>query len=117
MSNAPSGPRAERGATFAKIYEIVKQIPPGKVATYGQIAFMAGKPRAARVVGWALHVNPDPEGTPCFRVVNRRGECSGSFAFGGEGVQRALLEADGVGFLEDGRVDLRKHLWRPGAQP
>ena len=59
--------------TFERIYEIVKQIPGGKVATYGQIASLAGNPRLARVVGYALHVNPEPDEIPCFRVVNRNG--------------------------------------------
>ena len=103
---------AAKGA-FGRIYDIVKRIPAAHVATYGQIALLAGNPRWSRVVGYALHVNPDPAHIPCFRVVNRRGECSGSFAFGGEGVQRALLEADGVTFLDDGRVDMQRHIWRP----
>ena len=62
--------------SFEKIYEIVRQIPAGKVATYGQIAALAGNKRWSRVVGFALHVNPDPDGIPCFRVVNRNGEVS-----------------------------------------
>ena len=66
-------------STFSLIYEVVRQIPPGKVATYGQIACMAGNPRWSRVVGYALHVNPDPEHIPCFRVVNRKGEEFSSF--------------------------------------
>jgi methylated-DNA-protein-cysteine methyltransferase-like protein len=98
---------------FKRIYEVVKRIPRGRVATYGQIAAMAGNPRWQRAVGFALHVNPDPEGIPCFRVVNRLGECSGSFAFGGPLAQRELLERDGVSFGGDGRVDMRRHLWRP----
>ena len=97
--------------TFEIIYEIVKKIPKSKVATYGQIAMLAGNPRWSRVVGYALHVNPDGDEIPCFRVVNRLGECSGSFAFGGETVQRRLLEEDGVTFLIDGRVDMKKHQW------
>ncbi|MEG0913739.1 MAG: MGMT family protein [Oscillospiraceae bacterium] len=99
--------------SFQKIYETVKKIPRGHVATYGQVAALSGNVRWSRVVGFALHVNPDPANIPCFRVVNRFGECSGSFAFGGESAQRHLLEADGVGFLPDGRVDIKKHLWRP----
>ncbi len=95
--------------TFQKIYEVVKSIPKGMVSTYGDVAFAAGNPRWARVVGFALHVNPKPDEIPCFRVVNRLGECSGSFAFGGFSVQRELLEKDGVTFLENGRVDLKKH--------
>lgn len=99
--------------TFTRIYNVVRRIPQGHVATYGQVAALAGNPRWSQVVGFALHVNPDSENIPCFRVVNRFGECSGSFAFGGGDVQRALLEADGVGFMPDGRVDMQRHLWQP----
>ena len=70
-----------------RIYEAVKRIPKGHVATYGKIAEMAGDPRMARAVGNALHKNPDPEHIPCFRVVNAKGELAGAFAFGGEDVQ------------------------------
>lgn len=96
---------------FEIIYEQVKRIPEGKVATYGMIAAMSGNRRRARVVGCALHVNPSPGEIPCHRVVNRYGGTSKAFAFGGTDVQRALLEAEGVTFCGDGRVDLRKHLW------
>ncbi len=98
--------------TFERIYDIVRQIPCGKVATYGQVALKAGNPRWSRVVGYALHVNPDPSTIKCHRVVNRNGETSKAFAFGGEDVQRMLLEEEGVGFLPDGRVDMEKYLWR-----
>ncbi len=90
--------------TFEAIYLVVQSIPRGKVASYGQVARLAGNPRMSRVVGYALHVNPDPEKTPCYRVVNRFGEVSSAFAFGGGNRQRELLEADGVEFDEDGRV-------------
>lgn len=90
-----------------RIYEAVRKIPKGRVATYAQIAELAGNPRMSRAVGNALHKNPDPEGTPCFRVVNAKGELSGEFAFGGKGRQQALLEADGV-IVSDGRVDLNR---------
>lgn len=103
----------ETKGTFARIYDMVRRIPKGHVATYGQIAMLAGNPRWSRTVGFALHVNSDPEDIPCFRVVNRFGECSGSFAFGGLNVQRALLEEDGVEFTPDGRVDLARFLWHP----
>jgi len=93
---------------FERIYEAVKLIPYGRVATYGQIAEMAGNPRWARVVGYALHVNPDPENIKCYRVVNRFGEVSKAFAFGGENRQIELLEAEGVEFGENGRIDLKK---------
>ena len=95
--------------TFEKIYEVVKSIPKGKVATYGQVALLAGNPRWARVVGYALHVNPEPGIIPCHRVVNREGKVAPSFAFGGEGVQRQLLESEGIVFETDGRVDLEKY--------
>lgn len=90
--------------TFEHIYAVVCTIPRGRVASYGQVARLAGNPRLSRVVGYALHVNPDPERIPCYRVVNRFGEVAPAFAFGGEDVQRRLLEADGVEFDSDGRV-------------
>lgn len=91
-----------------RIYEAVKKIPKGKVATYGQVAAMAGNPKMSRAVGNALHKNPDPSQIPCFRVVNAKGELSGEFAFGGKGRQQALLEADGIEVF-DGKVNLQKY--------
>ncbi len=90
-----------------RIYEAVKRIPRGQVATYAQIAEMAGDRKMARAVGNALHKNPDPDSIPCFRVVNAKGELSGEFAFGGAGAQARLLRAEGVE-VEDGRVDLKR---------
>lgn len=89
---------------FEQVYEVVKQIPYGRVMSYGQIAHAIGFPRMARQVGWALHGNPDPEHIPCYRVVNREGRVSSAFAFGGENVQIALLKAEGVEFDENGLV-------------
>ena len=94
--------------TFNKIYEAVCLIPEGKVATYGQVALKAGNPHWARVVGYALHNNPAPGVIPCHRVVNRQGKIAESFVFGGPMVQRGLLENEGVTFLPDGRIDLKK---------
>ena len=94
--------------TTMRIYEAVKKIPRGKVATYGQIAALAGNNRMARAVGNALHHNPDPDNVPCYRVVNSKGELSGEFAFGGSGRQAKLLEADGIEVV-DGKVDLKKY--------
>ena len=91
-----------------RIYEAVKQIPKGRVATYGKVAEMAGNPRMSRAVGNALHKNPDPDHIPCYRVVNSKGELAGAFAFGGEEVQRKLLEADGIEVV-NGKVDLKKY--------
>ena len=97
-------------STFERIYDVVKQIPKGKVATYGQVAALAGNRKWSRVVGYALHANPDPEKIPCHRVVNRLGEVSKAFAFGGENRQIALLENEGVK-VEENRVDLTKYRW------
>ena len=97
--------------SFERIYAVVKKIPRGTVASYGQVALLAGNPRWARVVGYALHANPDPEGIPCYRVVTKDGRTSPAFAFGGADIQRALLEADGIEFTEYGRVDMAKYGW------
>lgn len=101
ITDSPSG----------RIYEAVKQIPRGHVATYGQIAGLAGDKKMARAVGNALHRNPDPDNIPCYRVVNSKGELSGSFAFGGADVQAKLLREEGVEVV-DGRVDLRRYGFR-----
>lgn len=97
--------------TFERIYEVVQRIPRGTVATYGQVAVLAGNRHWARVVGYALHANPDPEGIPCYRVVNREGRVSSAFAFGGRNRQIELLEADGIP-CPDGIVDLSRYQWR-----
>lgn len=91
-----------------RIYEAVKKIPRGNVATYGQVAELAGNKKMARAVGNALHKNPDPEHIPCYRVVNAKGELAGAFAFGGAGIQAGLLEADGIEVI-DGKVDLERY--------
>lgn len=91
-----------------RIYEAVKKIPKGRVATYGQVAELAGDRKMARAVGNALHKNPAPETIPCYRVVNAKGELAGEFAFGGAGAQAKLLEAEGVEVI-DGKVDLSKY--------
>lgn len=95
---------------YTRVYEIVCKIPCGRVATYGQIAAMAGSPRAARIVGGALHQNPRPGEIPCHRVVNREGRLAPDFAFGGLDAQRILLEQEGV-TVRDGVVDLSLYLW------
>jgi len=96
-----------------RVYEAVRRIPRGRVATYGQIALLAGNPRAARAVGWALHRNPMPGVIPCHRVVNRTGRLAPAFAFGGSAVQRRMLEEEDVCFLPDGSVDLARCQWMP----
>lgn len=97
----------------SRVYEIVCRIPEGKVASYGQIAFMTGSWRASRAVGYALHRNPYHGKVPCHRVVFRDGGLATGFAFGGKGVQRQLLEAEGVSFTADGRVDMNECRWNP----
>ena len=94
-----------------RIYEAVKKIPYGHVATYSQIAEIAGDKKMARAVGNALHKNPDPDNIPCYRVVNAKGELAGEFAFGGKGVQAKLLEAEGIAVI-DGKVDLNLFQWK-----
>ena len=94
-----------------RIYEAVKKIPYGCVATYSQIAEIAGDKKMARAVGNALHKNPDPDHIPCFRVVNAKGELAGAFAFGGSKAQARLLEAEGI-TVADGKVDLNRFQWK-----
>ena len=93
-----------------RVYAAVRRIPYGKVATYGQIAMLAGSPNAQRAVGNALHHNPDPEHTPCFRVVNAEGKLTGAFAFGGIHVQEEKLKAEGVEVVNF-TVDLSRFQW------
>lgn len=97
---------------YDRVYEVVKKIPEGKVATYGQIAAALGSPKASRAVGYALHFNPSPGIIPCHRVVNRYGRLAPAFAFGGIDVQKSLLGAEGVEVDGDYTVDLDKYLIR-----
>lgn len=99
--------------TFERIYAVVRKIPKGRVASYGQVAAMAGNPHWARVVGYALHVNPEPNEIPCYRVVTKDGGLSEAFAFGGINQQRLLLERDGVEFDANGKVLMEKYRWQP----
>lgn len=92
----------------AGVYEYLRMIPKGKVATYKQVATYLGNPKLARVVGNILHRNPDGEANPCYKIVNSQGRLSGSFAFGGEDEQARRLRADGIE-VKDGRVDLAKY--------
>ena len=96
---------------FGLVYEVVKQIPEGKVASYGQVARICGQPRMARQVGWALHQNPSQGEIPCHRVVNRNGFLAGAFAFGGAESQKELLENEGVEVDGNLCVDMKKYRW------
>ena len=93
---------------FEGIYEAVRQIPEGSVATYGQVAEAVGNRRLSRVVGYALHVNPQPGVIPCHRVVKKDGEVSSAFAFGGANRQVELLQAEGVEFKDETHVDMAR---------
>lgn len=98
-----------------KVFEVVRQIPRGKVSTYGQVARLIGAPRSARYVGYALRANPapgiDPDSIPCHRVVFKDGRMATGFAFGGEEVQRKMLADEGVGFDDEGNVVMSEFQW------
>lgn len=94
---------------FEEVYQIVSNIPEGSVMTYGMIAAMLGKPKAARIVGYAMHDAPMDRQLPCHRVVSKDGKLSPTEIFG-VGNQRRLLEQEGVTFKEDGRINMDKHL-------
>jgi methylated-DNA-protein-cysteine methyltransferase-like protein len=96
---------------FERVYHVVRLIPAGRVATYGQVARLLGAPRAARTVGWALRAVPADSGVPWQRVVNARGTISLGRGAGGAEIQRALLEEEGVVFDEQGRIDLAHFGW------
>lgn len=97
-------------SVFQRIYHIVAQVPPGRVVTYGQIAAWLDLPRGARTVGWAMWEAPAGMNLPCHRVVSKNGDLAPAHVFGGR--QRALLEAEGVLFTDDGRVVMERHLLR-----
>ncbi len=98
-------------ALMAQVFALVQVCPVGKVTTYGWLARAVGYPRGARMAGWMM--NESPEGVPAQRVINSKGELSGSWAFGQRGRMRKLLEAEGVVFSEDERVDLKRYGWDP----
>ena len=105
---------AESGTgRWQRFWDVVNEVPEGRVVTYGQVAALAGLPRHARQVGYALHALPDGTDVPWQRVVNARGEISLRAEPGREGLQRAILEAEGVEFDASGRIDLRRFRWDP----
>jgi methylated-DNA-protein-cysteine methyltransferase-like protein len=106
--------RAQRQNTFSEIYTRVKEIPPGRVATYGQIAAMVSMGLPARIVGYALNCLPQGSNVPWQRVINRHGEISYSASYNQQdSLQRQLLEQEGIVFNLQGKIDLDKYLWRP----
>jgi methylated-DNA-protein-cysteine methyltransferase-like protein len=102
-----------RDRAYARIYAVVRQIPQGRVATYGQVAALAGMPGQARQVGYALHALPDDEEVPWHRVINAQGRVSTRAEPFEESIQRQLLEREGLRFDASGRTDLEQHRWRP----
>lgn len=100
-------------SSWNKIYKVIQKIPHGKVATYGQIAHLAGLPGHARQVGYALAATPEEIDIPWQRVINAKGEVSARSEPGYEGLQRAMLESEGIVFNPRGRVDLKRYQWMP----
>jgi len=105
-----SGPDLDPDEMFARIYEAIRQVPPGRVATYGQIAATAGLPRHARFVGRALRTLPEPSDVPWHRIVNASGHVSDRPS-GSDQLQRPLLEAEGIEFGPTGRISLDDFRW------
>ena len=103
----------KKKSIYDDIYAVVERIPRGRVATYGQIAILAGAARHARVVGYALNAMPEESDLPWHRVINARGQVSGRSAPGWENYQRGLLEAEGILFSAAGVVSLERFQWRP----
>ena len=100
-----------RSRNYLRIYEVVRRVPEGKVATYGQVAALAGLPGHARQVGYALHASRPEDDLPWQRIINAKGEISARSEPGYEGLQRAMLEAEGIVLNSAGRVDLKKYRW------
>lgn len=98
----------DRKQVYEKMYEVTRLIPLGRVATYGQVAFLAGFPRGARLAGRAMSDDPGGTDVPFHRVVNSQGSCAPGFT-----EQRPMLESEGVVFTPSGKVDMKRHLWRP----
>lgn len=115
----PGRGEAPRESRWLRFYRLIERIPEGRVATYGQIAALAGLARSARQVGYALAALPDGSTLPWQRVVNAKGEVSLRSAddFGRSGYQRHLLEEEGVLFDLDGRIDLERYAWKPRSRP
>ena len=102
---------------YARIYSVVRRVPKGRVATYGQIAVLAGMPRHARQVGYALNKLPEGERVPWHRIINSQGRVSARSRPGSDDFQRILLEDEGIGFDISGRVPLAKYGWKPRLHP
>src|SRR6266446_1194168 len=111
MSDETSPTNEQASTLMARVFALVRACPVGRVTTYGWIGKALGYPRGARMIGWFM--NETPEGVPAQRVINSKGELSGSWAFGSPDRMRQLLEAEGIIFSADGRVDLKRYGWDP----
>jgi methylated-DNA-protein-cysteine methyltransferase related protein len=111
MSDEASSTQEQVTALKARVFALVQACPPGRVTTYGWIGKALGYPRGARMIGWIM--NESAGGVPAQRVINSKGELSGSWAFGQRGRMRQLLEAEGITFSADERVDLKRYGWDP----
>jgi len=113
MAQGKAKEQQPRNDFFERVWDVVAEIPVGKVTTYGHIAEHLGAKSAARTVGWAMNAAAGT-GLPAHRVVNRFGALSGKIHFGGPHIMEDLLRSEGITFTEDGCVDMGKHLWVPG---
>ena len=111
MSNETSPTHEQVETLMARVFALVRACPVGRVTTYGWLAKTVGYPRGARMVGWMM--NESPEGVPAQRVINSKGELTGSWAFGQRGKMRQLLEAEGIVFSANETVDLKRYGWDP----
>jgi len=111
MSNETPNLNHQVATLKAQVFALVKACPPGRVTTYGWIGRALGYPRGARMIGWIM--NESPNGVPAQRVINSKGELSGSWAFGQSGTMRQLLEAEGIVFSAEERVDMKRYGWDP----
>ncbi len=109
----PAITRDDAATLAARVYALVRACPPGRVTTYGWLAAAVGYPRGARMVGWFMNRTPKGADVPAQRVINSKGELTGSWAFGQRGHMRELLESEGIVFDDAGRVDLRRYGWNP----
>ena len=98
---------------FERVYDIVRQIPEGKVTSYGAIAKAIGAARSARMVGWAMNASHNLEDVPAHRVVNRIGILSGKHHFEGTNLMQQLLENEGIQVVDNQIIDFEKHFWEP----
>jgi methylated-DNA-protein-cysteine methyltransferase-like protein len=98
---------------FERVYEVTRQIPYGKVTSYGAIAKVLGATRSSRMVGWAMNASHNLEDVPAHRVVNRNGLLTGKHHFDGTNLMQQLLESEGIVVIDNQIIDFEKHFWMP----